>query len=493
VKFEKKTAKLIPYGSAAALLGSLLIAPSLTHAQENASTNNEPLRLTVAPHTSSRIAMKTLPKATCTLHADGDSASSRSLKLFADDEGMIRFNVNPSQESDEAAAFAVDCTSGSESRTFALQLRPHSVPTEDMPAPSAEKRAPQATDVIRPALTEERARQLTDDELIQGEYPARPNAQQAPAAYANWLRMVTRDARRVESRQTEHPELRASTLAGTSNWSGFDLKNAPGEVPVSTYDFVEGEWVIPTVTNAVYDTTTYSVMWIGLDGDDGICPQYCNGGHTSDLWQAGTGQEITSVPLHLINAPLTSSDKAATATSSNKAEVANITGIGIGAPVTPSYTFTTYFAWTELLPAQGIMTLPNFNVHPGDEVFMETWVGNAGQGPSLSGVFAIALVEDLTQGEYTYVYNSITPGQVLGYQAEWIMERPYEGGVLPDLADYNYAYMYDAFAELTNGSWVTYDQSSAQQLFMYGSTGNLLSAAYAYNSGTIYYEWVALK
>ena len=87
-----------------ALIVSLLIGPPQGLARDAESSSSGPLRLTVAPHISSRIAMKTLPKATCVLHVDGDSDTSRSFKLFSDDDGMIRFNVNPSEESEEVAA-----------------------------------------------------------------------------------------------------------------------------------------------------------------------------------------------------------------------------------------------------------------------------------------------------------------------------------------------------------------------------------------------------
>jgi len=68
------------------------------------------------------------------------------------------------------------------------------------------------------------------------------------------------------------------------------------------------------------------------------------------------------------------------------------------------------------------------------------------------------------------------------------MERPYEGGVLPELADYGVAYMSVPYAQQTDGAWINYEQSNTQQLFMYGSTGNLLSAAYTYGN-EIEYAW----
>ena len=134
--------KCISFGPCVALIGSVLISVPQGFSQD-AMSQSEPVRLTVAPKSSSRITMKTLPKATCVLHAEGDTAAEHSFKTFADDEGNIRFQVRPSAESDQTAHFAVDCTADGKSSTFALELRPNSVPTFDMPAPQAEVRTPQ--------------------------------------------------------------------------------------------------------------------------------------------------------------------------------------------------------------------------------------------------------------------------------------------------------------------------------------------------------------
>jgi Peptidase A4 family len=476
MKSYEKCVKFVSYGAFVALIGSLLISSPQSFAQDAESSPSAPLRLTVAPHTSSRLAMKTIPKALCMLHAAGDSDPSNSFKVFSDDEGTIRFNVNPSEQSDEVAAFAVDCTSDAESRTFELELRPDPTPSFDMPAPAAEIRTPKASDIIRPALTKAQALQLSDEEVVRREYPIRPNPEQAPDAFAKWLQIVSHPARRLDARAVPHPELRGSTQATTWNWSGFDMKNAPNEMPVSTYDIVEGDWNVPTVTAPV---TSYSAFWVGLDGDDGTCPNYCPGnGHTSDLWQAGTGQQTKTIIVYQY-------------------------------PYNRIYCFSTYYAWTELVPTQYMQVLPNFSVSPGDEMYVDVWVGDAGQSASLSGAYGVAFVEDLTRGEYTYVYTPRGQVNVLGYQAEWIMERPFENNVLPNLSDYNYAYMYSPFAHQTNGSWISYSQATttrlfalltgsvyspgiSQQLFMTedGTTASdLLSAGYYVSPSTIYYQW----
>ena len=472
MKTCEKYVKLLSYGPCIALIGSLLIGSPQCLAHDAQSSPSEPLRLTVVPRTSSRIAMKTLPKAVCVLHADGDSDTSRSFKLFSDDGGMIRFNVNPSEESEEAAAFAVDCTSEGQSRTFGLELRPNHAPSLDMPAPVAEIRAPKTTDIIRPALTKEEALQLSDEELIKREYPVRPKAKEAPDAFATWLQAVTKPARRVDARQVA-TEIRASSnWELESNWSGFELRNP---IQSGIYDLVEGVWYVPTSLAKYLPSpgAEYSSFWVGLDGD---------GPAAQDLWQAGTNQDVIQVPY------------------------CGLSGLCL------MWNFETYNAFTEYLPPQqNAQVLANFNVSAGDEMLTLVWVGNPDETPALlypSGapLFAIAFVEDITQNEYTFVDTCLGEmidktctrqdgDYILGMEAEWIMERPCLGSgvnncTYSDLADYDSAMMYDAYALQTNGQFMNYNGANNQDIWMYNSsTGHLLSAPFVYNNSTIEYIW----
>jgi hypothetical protein len=114
-------------------------------------------------------------------------------------------------------------------------------------------------------------------------------------------------------------------------------------------------------------------------------------------------------------------------------------------------------------------------------------------------LYAIAFVEDISRGEFTTVYNcrgtsifgiclNVNQTKIGGSEAEWIMERPTVGGSLPDLADYNYTFMYDAYALQSNGSWMNYNGANNQQIFMYNGN-DLLSGAYPWTSTTILFEW----
>ncbi len=467
--------KSMSFGVFAALSVSLLTGAPRGFAQQSGdSTSRGPVRFTVAPNTSSHIAMKTLPKATCVVHATSDSAAEHSIKAFADDDGMIHFHVTPSTESEQVAHFAVDCTAAHQSVTYDLELRSNSVPTDDMPAAVAEVRAPQATDVIRPALANADAVSLSGDELLKRGYPVRPDAGQAPGAFATWLKAVTKPSRFVNPRQVQRPEVQAgvatrtgslvnapvgfngngtgsiTTLTTSSNWSGFVLEN-----PDVTYDLVAGEWYVPTVSGET-NAHVYSNLWIGLDGWGGNSTGYW------DLWQAGTDSDIQ--------------------------EIFN-------------WKFTTYDAWTFFLQPGVGGVLSNFTVEPGDEIFSEVWVADAGSSPSLSGLFAIALLEDLTRGETTYVYQcrgsvrngectDIDQTQILGLSADWILERPKVNGTLPDLANYQFAQMSEAVALQSNGAWMGYNDAGAvnYQVMMYNS-GDFMSGAYADSSTEIGFEW----
>ena len=350
----------------------------------------------------------------------------------------------------------------------------NSVPTDDMPAPVAEVRAPQATDVIRPALHNADAISLSGEELLKRGYPVRPDAGRAPAAFATWLKAVTKPSRLVNSRQVQRPEVQAgaaiptgglmnapvgnggngtgstTSLITSSNWSGFVLEN-----PGVTYDLVAGEWYVPAVSPEA-NAHVYSNLWIGLDGWGADSTGYW------DLWQAGTDSDVQEIF---------------------------------------GFRFTTYDAWTFFLQPGVGGVLSNFTVEPGDEIFSEVWVADAGSSPSLSGLFAIALLEDLTRSETTLVYQcrgSVRNGEctdidqtkILGLSADWILERPKVNGKLPDLANYQFAQMSDAVAEQSNGAWMGYNDAGAvnDQFMMYNS-GDFLSGAYADSATEIGFEW----
>ena len=440
-------------GTLMALIASVLISASEGFAQHGLSIQTaQPVRLTVAPKVSTPIAMKTLPEATCVLHANGASDAQHSLKLFADDEGVVRFHIRPSGESDQSARFDVDCAADGKISIFPLRLRPSSSPTAEMPAPPAEVAKSRPGALIRPALTEDDAMHLPAEELAQRGYPMRPDPDKAPEAFATWLKAVTSPSRFVSPRLVPHPEVTHSLrqitngFENTNNWSGFELRGGG-----NSYDWVMGEWYVPSVYNPEPNQTDYSAFWIGLDGDG-----------TSDLVQEGTEQDITNISIPFL---------------------------GI------NFDFATYRAWTEFLPQQTVeQVIGGFTVNPGDLIFSEVWIGNPGGPVSLSGAYGIFFIEDLSSSphQYTTIYTPKGSTYVGGSEAEWIMERPGVGcgTCYGDLADYGITYMFDAYAHIVNAGpyFMNYDGASYQQIFMWNGN-DLLSGAYPLTRSEMVFYW----
>jgi hypothetical protein len=103
---------------------------------------------------------------------------------------------------------------------------------------------------------------------------------------------------------------------------GFEL-----DAPAGSFSAVIGAWQVPSVTTFGFSiANTSAVVWVGIDGDN-----------LTDLVQAGTGQDACYTFV-------------------------------FGIP----WTLHSYYGWTEFLPQQPtLQVVPNFVVHPGDQVFVE--------------------------------------------------------------------------------------------------------------------------
>ncbi len=459
----------VAFGFMAALIASFLISAPAGFAQNGLAIQTAaPVRITVAPKVSSPISMKTLRNATCVLRAEG--AIDAEHKLFADDEGMIRFYVRPPEESEGVAHFEVDCAANGKVTVFPLQLRSSSSPTAEMPAPRPDVRKKRPGSSVRAALTEDEALQLSTEELTMRGYPVRPDPKQAPDAFATWRKVVTKPSTFVPARLIANPEVTHATnpstnvtcilacVEGTANWSGYVLQG-----PAGTYDLVEGKWYIPAVkpeqdnqNTACCSKTVYSSFWIGLNGY----------GSPSPLVQDGTQQEVTD---YFVNVCIPD------------------TSICVG----EHYDVYSYVAWTEIFPLQPEENISGFVVNPGDEIYSELWLANSGGNPSPEGINGIFYFEDLTRSEYTLFSQPLGDTFEEGSTAEWVMERPTVNGSLPDLADYGVATMYDANALNSAGSWVCYDCANYAQVWMYefGTSGDLLSTVYPNTSTSMVFTW----
>lgn len=426
-------------------------------------------RHTVAPRTHSHLALQTVPHAACTIRPADTSFPGEPFRVYADHDGVVRFDVRPSGRSDRVAKFLMDCEAPDTTTHHALELRLDFEPTHEMPAPEHHDLRPiHGVLAARRALSDDEMRRLTHEQLLEGGYPLRPDPE-APRAFDAWRRAVSVPGAVVKPDLVERtdilrrkPAVKEST-ATFSNWSGFELPNnltisGPGGFQFTHYDYVRGIWKVPAVTGRV-GSQTYSSLWVGLDGD-GI----------RDLVQAGTESDTATYGNDFV-----------------------------------SVTFLTYYAWTEFLPQQRhMMQVTSVPVNAGDQVFVEVWIGSQGSGPHIDGDLAVFYLLNLTSGLSTYVTTPVGSTKVIGKEAVWIMERPVidvsasgffgQYGVFPLLSNYGSALMQDALAARADIpgylGYMPYFGSKSKQITMSNVPGDtVMSTVTSLSSYDMRFDW----
>jgi Peptidase A4 family len=421
-----------------------------------------PRRYTVTPQVHTAIFIRTVPHAVCSVHAEGDADPKHNLKIYADGEGVVRFHVQPSSATHDIARLEVDCAANGNVIRYPLHLRISLEPNVDMPAPSLEKPLAQRHDALmRPPLSLDEAMRLTDEQALTRGLPMRPNPDEVPKAFNAWLRCVSMPGYWIRPHLVSNPDVthgkrKQHSAASFTNWCGYErlrsLKlsgTAGGGVGLTEpYDWIAATWHVPFVTSEP-GIKTYSALWVGLDGDG-----------TTDLVQAGTEQDATNVNLGFIQ-----------------------------------FTLTNYYAWTEFLPQQQTeQVLSNFTVSPGDEIFAEVSVGGADGSLSLNGAFGRFFIMNMSTGAFASLSTARGGTKVSGREAVWIMERPTVGGVLPDLANYGSAVMYNASARKANSpryqGYVPYLGGNNKQDTMVNGADTLATVT-AIDSSSMRFDWRA--
>jgi len=436
--------------------GGVLLMISLVCVAQNTNTAETPIYapafgVTVVPRSFSALPVKTIPHAICSLHAEGNTDFGHTMKLFSDDEGVVRFEAKPEDESQAIAHFELDCASATQTAIFPVHLRSSFTPSPTMPAPVREGVKPKAGSFIRPSLSEHEGLRLTDEELAARMYPPRPNPLEAPEAYATWRRLVGQPAMFIPPQPMPHPDVThtfRNRQAGTksyTNWSGFEL-NGGG----NTYEILFGTWVVPAVSGEA-TKSDYSSFWIGLDGDG-----------TDDLVQDGTEQEVYPVYFK-----------------------------GLW------YHFRSYYAWTQFLPQQQTeVVLTNFPVNAGDEIWSSVFMGTAQGSVQQNGQFGNFMIENVTQGTFSWTTTDRGNTPVSGVSAEWIMERPTlidsKGNqTLADLADYGTATMNYAYAISPTAGTVYYNSAPNLNITMVNANQtDSLSSVSASTVSSMQFTWL---
>jgi hypothetical protein len=168
------------------------------------------------------------------------------------------------------------------------------------------------------------------------------------------------------------PRIRAR-LGTSSNWAGYAVTGR-------NVTDVQGAWTVPAVDTIGSCANSYAAAWLGIDGDN-----------SSTVEQCGTDQDyINGVPQ--------------------------------------------YYAWYEMYPkALQILSQATYPVAPGDNIQAEVQYLPSGQ-------FRLTMTNDGASGRHAPWPLPFVTTQKLTQarrtSAEWVVEAPWSGGVLP-LADFD--------------------------------------------------------
>lgn len=227
-----------------------------------------------------------------------------------------------------------------------------------------------------------------------------------------------------------HPRGDYATAQSTSsNWSGYvAATDFSGTSANGTVSYAAGSWVVPALT-ATTDTT-YCAIWVGIDGY--LSPTVEQLG-TSHNWVNGAQEN---------------------------------------------------YAWFEMYP-NGSYEITGFPVDIGDEISVR--IGYKGDSNFKLVMF------NYTKGVSTVIPSSDTMSSTaLRSSAEWIVEAPYAGGILP-LSDFKLVTLNNCSAvingisgTISNGNWMN------DEITMEGSSGVEAQPTALLKSGTCFQvKWVS--
>jgi hypothetical protein len=438
------TSKLSRLGLTLTLTATLLCGLAVSTSAQNSAVARiaRERGFTIAPNVQTPIVLKTRPDAACDLHAEGVSDKAQTLRFYANGDGYLKIHASARQESQEASA-QLDCTENGKVVRYPLHLRASSSPTDDMPAPRSVMPVPKGSRVL-PALTEEEAQQLSDEELLGRGYLPRPDAVSSPDEYAVWLDRVSRPMALIPPHSVSRSDISHSGNVQegaytSANWSGYEAHGAK-----RSYDGVQGEWNVPSIGLAEPGYTTYSSMWVGLDGDG-----------VSDLVQAGSEQDAIE-----------------------------IFGLVIAS----------YSTWTELLPNQPTEQGTGLGVNSGDDILVSVYIGDSTGHRKPNGAYGWFSIWDFTSSQAVLISTALSGTYFRGSEAEWIMERPLVGGVYSELSAYVFAFMHNAGASTTKNTYKHYDKIQNRQIAMYEKDNpqpdnNRLSTVGPFGADQMEFQW----
>jgi hypothetical protein len=391
----------------------------------------------------STASLYTLPNATCTLSPSPSSSPAVApLRLFSDDDGVVRVHLRHLDLAVEKGELVLACTDDA-GRGLTQTIDVHIGDAAEGVAPEPHHRVGKPT---LPVLEGDPAA-LSDAELFVRGYPPRPDAARAPAQYAKWLDLVTSGPTLIAPHTVVDPSrdhrlvretVSAEARGASTNWSGYVI-TTPASSP--EYAWIYGEWTVPQAfAESGFFSKGRSSLFVGLDGWG-----------TPDVVQAGTDQD--TVTAHWIQT-------------------------------------ATYNAWTEWAPAASLV-LSNFPVNPGDDIGVWTWVRDASGNWSTTPTVGWFYLWNKTENMYAYASTAAPTGTTFqGHSAEWILGRPRVDGDLSSLAQYaSPTRITNALAYDLAGAPHGYTSDTSWQLDMVDGAV-LLSSVAPVDASTMAFTWV---
>jgi hypothetical protein len=256
--------------------------------------------------------------------------------LDADDRGIVRFHVKLGAGAAPVVMRLDSQAPSGPAETHVVTLVADVRHTSAMSAPELEF-APAADGKVRPAVAGDPTAWSQQD-LLAGGFPPRPDAATSPAHYARWLRQVSRSYVQAGTRHVEHPEvLHRKRPAREAAQTEGEYENNNSNIwcgayytrPNGQFAYIAADWTTPAVLALPNSPFSSAVsVWLGLDNAQG------------DLYQAGVA-----------------------------ANCINFLDIGLDLET------TSYVAWTELLPYLQ-WNIPNFPVAALDQISLDIWVAD---------------------------------------------------------------------------------------------------------------------
>jgi hypothetical protein len=187
----------------------------------------------VLPEVETRISVQVAPGSVCDLYHP--SAPDHRFQLDADDRGIVRFHAKARADAGPVELNLACKRPGQSDEMYTVSLtadgRLARLPEEDEP-PLGERRAPLEGDPMLPS----------NEELLAGGYPRRPNPDKEPARYARWLDIVLRPYTVVPIRRVAHPRVSFSRPDLPPNLAGPTLPLPPPSFVRGMFNASSSTW-----------------------------------------------------------------------------------------------------------------------------------------------------------------------------------------------------------------------------------------------------------